>query len=125
MSFSDDFTSCLSPLPAPQNVLDSAGDFLEWLHQLKDAWDAAGGNDEALITGLIAAGAVTGIDEAAVATLAGVTVATYIAACLGCLASAAGSAVWDLISSTDDSYLKDKLTVAANDKGIPKDTQVA
>lgn len=127
MSFSDDFKSCLSPLPAPGDFLDSAEKFVDWLEELHSAWENSGGDDEMLMTALIAAGAVTGIDEAALATLAGVTVLTYIAACAAALVCAVGSTIWSLISSTDDSFIKDKLVVAANDKSIPKpdDPQMA
>ncbi|HEX5283574.1 MAG TPA: hypothetical protein VFW30_05600 [Bryocella sp.] len=110
----------MSPLPTPGDFLDSADDFVEWLEQLHSAWENSGGDEEALMVTLITAGAITGIDETAVAALAGVTVLAYIAACATCLASATASAIWDLISSTDDSFIKDKLTVAANDQGIPK-----
>lgn len=125
MSFSSDFASCLYPLPAPGDFLDTAGEFVEWLEQLHSAWENSGGNEEALMVTLITAGAITGIDEAGLTALAGVTVLTYIGACAACLASATASAVWDLISSTDDSFIRDKLTVAANDKGIPKPDDTA
>jgi len=115
----------MNPLPTPGDVLDSADDFLEWLEKLHSAWENAGGDEEMLMAALIAAGAVTGIDETAVAALAGVTVLAYISACAGCLVVAAGSSIWDLISSTDDSFIKDKLTVAANDKGISKPDPIA
>jgi hypothetical protein len=125
MSFSSCFESCMSPLPVPGNFLESAEKFLDWLEELHSAWENSGGNDEALMVTLIAAGAVTGIDEAALTALAGVTVLTYIAACITCLTSCAASEIWDLISSTDDSFIKDQLTVAANDKGIPKPDPMA
>jgi|HubBroStandDraft_5_1064220.scaffolds.fasta_scaffold10479_4 hypothetical protein len=127
MSFASDFKSCLSPLPAPDDFLDSADDFLEWLEKLHSAWESSGGDEEMLMAALVAAGAVTGIDEAGLAVLAGATVSAYITACIGCLASAAGSQIWDLISSADDSFIKDQLVVAANDRGIPKpgDSQMA
>jgi hypothetical protein len=117
----------LAPLPAPQSLLDSAGDFLEWLEQLHSAWENAGGDEEMTLAALLALGAVVGVDEtfvAAVGTAAQVTVLAYIAACAACLVSASGSAVWGLISSTDDSYIQNQLTVAANDQGITQDPVV-
>jgi NADH dehydrogenase FAD-containing subunit len=127
MAFADDFASCLSPLPTPGQLADTVGDLLDFLHKLHTAWEAAGGNDDELLTALVAGGA-TGIDEATAAVLAeaaGVTVVAYITACVGCAVVAAGPAIWSAIASSDDDYLKSQLTLAANDKGIPQDTATA
>ncbi|MCW3097937.1 MAG: hypothetical protein JWL77_3555 [Chthonomonadaceae bacterium] len=117
MSFMDDFRSCMSPLPIPD--VDGLDEALEFVHKLHSAWENAGGNEEMLMAGLLAAGAVTGIDEGAIALLGTVTVLTYIAACVTCAVSAAGSSVWDFIfSSNTPTWLQDELRTAANDKGI-------
>ena len=127
MSFSSDFTSCMSPLPTPGAVLDDAAEFMDWLEQLHGAWENAGGEEEMTLAALLALGAFTGVDEtfvAAVGASAEITVVAYITACAGCLVSAAGSSIWGLITASSDTYIKDQLTVAANDKGIPQDTAV-
>jgi hypothetical protein len=128
MAFSSDFISCMAPLPAPGQVVDDAGEFVDWLERLHGAWENAGGEEEMTLAALLALGAWAGVDEtfvAAVAASAEITVVAYITACAGCLVSAAGSSIWGLISSSSDAYIKDQLTVAANDKGIPQDTAVA
>jgi NADH dehydrogenase FAD-containing subunit len=128
MAFADDFASCLSPLPTPGQLGDSLSDLLEFLHKLHSAWEASGGDDEMLLTALVAGGAL-GIDEAtasALAAAAGVTVVAYLAACISCAVVAAGPAIWSAIASSDDDYIKNQLQLAANDKGIaPPDTATA
>ena len=124
MGFSDCFSSCMSPLPVPN--VDGLNEALEFLHKLHDAWENAGGNEELLLSGLVAAGAVTGIDEAALAAAGGVTVLAYIALCVGCAAGCAGASIWDAIASSDTpDWLQSELTTAANDKGISKPDAVA
>jgi hypothetical protein len=129
MSFSDSFTSCMSPLPTPTALLDSAGEALEFLHKLHQAWEAAGGDDEMTIGALVALGAATGIDEAALAALgeaAAVTVSAYIAACLACLVTAAGSSIWDLISASDVSdWARQQLVAEADKQGVANPNAVA
>src|SRR5262249_12800230 len=85
MSFSDDLTSCMSPLPAP--TVEGANELMEFLDQLHSAWESSGGDEEMLLTALVAAGAVTGIDEAALATAGTVTVVAYLAALVACSVS--------------------------------------
>lgn len=118
MSFSDDLQSCMNPFPVP--FLSSGDEALEFLHQIHQAWEAAGGEMDVAMEALIAAGAVVGLDEAAIGALAGATVATYLAALAGCAASAAGSYVWNLIASAD-SYVAPLLQDAAAQQGIPQE----
>jgi catalase (peroxidase I) len=125
MSFADDFASCLSPLPTPGNVLDSASDVLEFLHKIHTAWENSGGDDEMLLSALVTAGAVSGIDEAAVAAAGSVTVLAYIGACAGCAASAAGSSIWRALTASNDQFINQQVTLAANERGIPQDTAMA
>ena len=134
MSFSDDFSSCMSSsgLPSPSDVFDGLSDALETLHKLHNAWENAGGDEEMTMAALLALGAATGIDEATLAALAtafaaaaGITVLAYLAACLSCAVSAAGSAVWNAIASTDDSWLHDQLVAQADAQDIPNPDAVA
>ena len=89
--FSNKYMACMrsNGLPVPTlETLNEAKDFIENLHQ---AWEAAGGEVEMTIGALVALGAVTGIDEEILGALgqaAAVTVAAYIGACVGCLAVA-------------------------------------
>jgi len=124
MSFSDDFNSCMSSsgLPTPSQVFDSLSDALEFLHTLHNAWENAGGDEEMTLAALVAAGALVGVDETALAALgaaAGITVVAYLAACLACVVSVTGSSIWNMISSTDDSWLKDQLVAQADQQNIP------
>ena len=117
MSFSDDLTSCMSPLPAP--TVEGANELMEFLDQLHSAWESSGGDEEMLLTALVAAGAVTGIDEAALATAGTVTVAAYLAALVACSVSVLASDVWDLISSNDTpSWLQSDLQAQAEQQGV-------
>jgi hypothetical protein len=101
---------------------------MEFLHQLHNAVESSGGDVEMTIGALVAAGALVGVDEAAIAALgeaAGVTVAAYIAACAACAVAAAGSSVWDTITASNDSYLTQQFTVAANDAGVKPSASLA
>jgi hypothetical protein len=121
MGFWDNFSGCLSSsgLPTPSEVFDSAGEVLEWLEQLHSAWENAGGDEEMLLSGLVAAGAVTGIDEGVVATAAAVTVSAYLAACAGCLVGAAGQSIWDALSAVAAPIdLTNLVTAAAERQGL-------
>jgi hypothetical protein len=123
MSFSSDFASCMSPLPTPGDIFDSFDDVTDFMHQLHQAWENAGGEAETTLGAIAALGAVTGLDEvvlAAFATAGSVTVLGYLAACAGCLVVATGSSIWDLISSAEDSVIGSMLASAANEKGIPQ-----
>jgi hypothetical protein len=120
MSFSDDLSSCMSPLPAP--TLDGANEVLEWLDQLHSAWEASGGEAETTVAALVAAGAITGVDEAALATAGALTVGAYIAALVACLVSIAASSIWDLITaSATPTWLQGELTAQAEAQGIPQE----
>ncbi len=124
MSFSDDFNSCMSSsgLPTPSQLFDSLSDALEFLHTLHNAWENAGGDEEMTLVALVAAGALVGVDETALAALgaaAGITVVAYLTACLSCVVSVAGSSIWNMISSTDDPWLKDQLVAQADQQDIP------
>ena len=95
MSFGDCMRSAGLPVPSIDG-LNEAKEFIENLHQ---AWEAAGGEADTTLAALLAVGAVTGIDEAAVAGAAAVTVSFYIGACIGCLAAAGVEALKDLFAS--------------------------
>jgi hypothetical protein len=121
MSFSDDFASCMSPLPTPGDILDSASDVAEFMHQLHQAWEASGGEAETTLGAIAALGAATGLDEAVLAAFAAagsVTVLGYLAACASCVVVAAGSSIWDLITSPINPAISSMLASAANEKGI-------
>jgi hypothetical protein len=117
MSFSSDLSSCMSPLPAP--TIDGVEEFLDWLHQVHTAWEASGGESEMLIAGLVAAGAVTGIDEAALAAAGAATVMAYLAVATGCMTSILASDVWDWITAdTTATWLQSQLMAQAQSQGI-------
>jgi len=113
----------MAPLPAP--TLDGASEVLEWVHQVHAAWESSGGETETLMAGLVAAGAVTGIDEAALAALGEATVLTYLAAVTACSVKCAGSSIWDAITASNDSFVQSTFTAAADNAGIAKDSSVA
>ena len=117
MSFSDDLTNCMSPLPAP--TVEGADELMEFLDQLHSAWESSGGDDEMLLSGLVAAGAVTGIDEAALATAGTVTVVAYLSALVACSVSILASDVWDVITSdVTPTWLQSDLQAQAEQQGV-------
>jgi hypothetical protein len=116
----------MSPLPTPGAILDSAGEVAEFMHNLHQAWEAAGGEVELTLGALAALGAATGIDEGVLAVLAEaaeVTVLAYLAACASCAVVAAGQSIWSLIASADDAAIGSMLASAANEKGIPQPSE--
>jgi hypothetical protein len=126
MTFTDDFSSCMDSrgLPTPSQVFDSVSDALEFLHQLHDAWESAGGDEEMTLAALAALGAAAGIDEGVLTILGAAgaaTVSVYLSSCFMCLVTAwtsTGTSWSDFLASADDSWVKDQLTVAANDQGV-------
>jgi len=116
----------MSPFPTPSALLDSASEAFDKIHELYDAWEAAGGDEEMTMGSLVALGAVTGIDEAALATAGAITVGAYIAKCLGCVVSAAGSSIWDLLSSNDlPDLLRQQVVAEAEKQGLSNPDAVA
>jgi hypothetical protein len=117
MSFSDDLTSCMAPLPAP--TVEGADELMEFLDKLHSAWESSGGDDEMLLSALVAAGAVTGIDEAALATAGTVTVVAYLAALVACSVSILATDVWDEITSpVTPAWLQSDLQAQAEQQGV-------
>lgn len=128
MSFASDFASCLSPLPAPTDAVTDLAELVHFLEKLETAWKASGGSEEMLLGALIASGAGTAIMEEigeAAAIAAEVTVVAYISACAACAACAGGSAIWTYITASTNSYIKDALTLAANEAGMASADAVA
>ena len=72
-----------------------------------------------LLSGLVAAGAVTGIDEAALATAGTVTVVAYLSALVACSVSILASDVWDVITSdVTPTWLQSDLQAQAEQQGV-------
>jgi hypothetical protein len=121
MAFEDDFNACMRPLPTPSEAFDSVVEVLHFLEKIHRAMEASGFSDEdaALTFGaLVAAGAATGADEAVIEIAevsAQTLVTTYVAACIACAVSSAGSAVVRAaLASADDSAAKSALLAEAD-----------
>ena len=102
MSFSDDFKSCMSSNGLPVPTVEDLNQAKEIIEQVHQAWEAAGGDEQMTIAALVALGAATGVDEevlAALATAGAITVGAYIAACVGCMASAGVDQLKQLFAS--------------------------
>jgi hypothetical protein len=124
MSFSSDLTSCMSPLPAP--TVEGVEDFVEWIHQVHNAWESSGGESETLLAGLVAAGAVTGIDEAALAAAGAATVMAYLAVATGCMVSVLAGSVWDVITApVTPVWLQSQLMAQAQARGVAQPEAMA
>ena len=113
MGFGDSWAQCMSSNSMPVINLDDLSDVKEFIEQIHQAWENAGGEEETTIAALVAAGALTGVDEAALAVLADavtITVVAYLAACIACMASAGIDALRDLFAqSPPQPFMQDKL----------------
>jgi len=88
-----------SGLPVPD--LDDLVEAKELIEHVHSAWESSGGELEMTIGGLLAVGAVVGVDEVALAVLgeaAEILVTVYITACIACLASSGIDALKDLFA---------------------------
>jgi hypothetical protein len=119
----------MSPLPTPSELVADANEAAEFLEQLHQAWENAGGDEEMLLSALVALGAATGIDEAALGVLAEagtVTVTAYLSACVACLATTAAESVWAIVASNDTQpWLQNQLRDEANQQGIAQPNSTA
>ncbi|MVN75601.1 hypothetical protein GO988_04610 [Hymenobacter sp. HMF4947] len=102
--FSENWEQCMhsSGLLVP-NVED-ANEALEFLHQVHSAWENSGGEAELTIAGLLAAGALVGVDEGALAVLGQlgeIAVAAYLSACISCMASVALEDIKSLFANNE------------------------
>jgi hypothetical protein len=117
MSFNDDVASCMSPLPAP--TIDGVEEFGEWLHEVFNAFENSGGEAEGLMVTLVAAGAVSGLSEAAFAAVGTATVLSYLAVATGCMVKAAAPDIWHLITDpATPPWLQAQLAMQAQAQGI-------
>jgi hypothetical protein len=117
MSFNSDLASCMYPLPAPNS--EGMDELIEFLDQLHSAWENSGGEADTTIMALVAAGAVVGIDEAALAAAGAATVLTYITSLTLCAARGLSSSVWDWITAdATPTWLQSNLMAQAQAQGI-------
>jgi hypothetical protein len=121
LSFNDDFTTCMKPLPTPAGIYTSATDISNALKPITSAWRAVGATNGIQLRTLMATVAL-GIDAGAWAALsaelAAITVAAYVATCAACAVSVAGASVWTAITACDNDDVKAALTLAANNAGV-------
>lgn len=102
--FSENWVQCMHNSGLLVPTVEDANEALEFLHKLHSAWENAGGEAELTIGALLAAGALVGVDEAALAVLgevAQVAVLFYISACVGCIASVALDDLKGLFASNE------------------------
>jgi len=119
MSFENEFNSCMhaSFLPTPAEVVDTAGEVVEFLEHIHTAAEAAGGMEITL--GALEAAGFAGLGAVA-ADAAAVTVAAYSGAVAGCMIGAGVTSVADLLAQNDVSpEVRAEIITAANDAGIP------
>ncbi len=95
------FTECMHDKGLPVPNLDGLDEFVEFIDNLHQAWDAAGGEADTTLAALVALGAVTGVDETILAAAGTVAVGFYIAACITCLASTPIDLLRDLFSKVE------------------------
>ena len=123
--FSDKWVGCMRSHDIPVPDLETLNEALEFIDKVHSAWENAGGGEQLLIAGLLGAGAFVGLDEAALGVLATageVTAILYLAACIGCLGSAALS---DLISLNEQGALPEYVVSTLQDQGTDLNTAVA
>lgn len=103
-TFFGKWEQCIHGHGFPVPNVEDAREALELLDKLHSAWKNAGGDEEITIGALLAAGAVTGVDEAVLMVLeeaAQIAVAVYIGACIGCIASVAIDDLRGLFASNE------------------------
>ena len=121
MSFGDDWGNCMRGNGLPIITLEDLSDVKEFIEEIHQAWENSGGDEEMTLGALAALGAATGLDEGiltAIAAAGAITLTAYVAGCVSCLVSAAGSALWDLLSAT--SPLQPFMVTAFNDLGVQR-----
>ncbi|EEA01123.1 hypothetical protein BH160DRAFT_3557 [Burkholderia sp. H160] len=116
-AFSDRWTQCMQGSGFPVPTVEDANEALDFLDKLHNALENSGGAD-VTIGALLAAGAVTGVDEAILATLgevATVAVGVYIGACVACLGSVAFDDLKGLFASN---AVPDFVVAQLNSQGV-------
>ncbi|WP_368622166.1 hypothetical protein [Paraburkholderia sp. BR13444] len=116
-AFSDRWAQCMQGSGFPVPTVQDANEALEFLDKLHNALENSGGAD-VTIGALLAAGAVTGVDEAALATLgevATVAVGVYIGACVACMGSVAFDDLKGLFASN---AVPDFVVAQLNSQGV-------
>ncbi|MCC8400460.1 hypothetical protein LJ655_00895 [Paraburkholderia sp. MMS20-SJTN17] len=116
-AFSDRWSQCMQGSGFPVPTVDDVNEALDFLHKLHDASENSGGA-EVTIGALLAAGAVTGVDEAVLATLgevAAVAVGVYIGACIACMGSVALDDLKGLFASNE---VPDFVVAQLNGQGV-------
>jgi hypothetical protein len=103
-AFSESWEHCMHDKGLPVPSVEDANEALELVDKIHQAIENAGGEAEVTIGALIVAGALVGVDEAALAVLsevAQVAAALYISVCIACLASVALDDLKGLFASND------------------------
>jgi hypothetical protein len=115
--FFDRWERCMRTHGFPVPTMETLNEALEFVHQLHGAIEASG-DAEVTIAGLLAAGALLGVDEAALAALGEVAEAAaagYLAACVGCLGSTALEDLRQLFASGE---LDDFVVAELGERGV-------
>ncbi|MGI4832330.1 MAG: hypothetical protein ACRYFK_02615 [Janthinobacterium lividum] len=100
--FSEQWAGCMQSIGLPVPNVENANEALEIFDKIHSAWESAGGEAELTIGALLATGLLTVAGGAVVEVLgeiAAVTVAAYLGACIGCVASVARDEVKNLFAS--------------------------
>ncbi len=117
-TFSEQWVQCMHGNGLPVLSVEDAHEALELVDKLHQAMENAGGDVEVTIGALIAAGAIVGIDEAALVVLgeaAEVAAAIYISACIACIASVA---IDDLKEFFANNELPDFVVAELDSQGV-------
>jgi hypothetical protein len=117
-AFAERWEQCMHGRGLPVPSVEDANEALEFVDKLHSAWENANGDEVMTIGALIALGAFTGVDEAAVEVLgevAQVAAVLYISACIACLASVAIDDLRRRFASAD---LPDFVVAELNSQGV-------
>src|SRR5438045_1101685 len=90
--FSKAWIACMHNRGLPVIDVETVGEAIEFLERIRAALEKSGGDGKLTIGALLAAGAIVGVDKAALAVLgeaAQVAAALYLGACIGCMGSVA------------------------------------
>ena len=114
-TFFGNWEQCMHGQGLPVPNAEDAKEALELLHKLHSAWENAGGDEAMTIGALLAAGAITGIDEEILGAVAQVVVVVYISACIACITSVAIDDLRGLFASNE---IPDFVVAELNNQGI-------
>jgi hypothetical protein len=116
--FSDAWLGCMRGNNFPVIDAETVEDAIEFVDDIHEKWELAGGDEKVTIGALIAAGAFVGVDEGALKVLgaaAQIVFVAYVTACISCMATVA---LGDLKNLFAQGKLQDFVVAELDDENV-------